>query len=94
MAQRPSLAEEYDHVLNRPNSLKYPFFRNPKPQIWSAYNAVTFFQKRFIGIKIIFRLEMRLEPVPLQLEHVATNQSCNHHSIYLEGWNGGCHFSL
>ena len=29
-------------------------------------------------------MEMRLEPVPLQLEHVATNQSRNHHSTHLD----------
>ena len=28
-------------------------------------------------------IEMGLEPVPLQLEHVATNRSRDHHSIYL-----------
>ena len=28
----------------------------------------------------IFILEMGLEPVPLQLQHVATNRSQNHHS--------------
>ena len=40
--------------------------------------------------------EMGLEPVPLHLEHVATNQSRNHHSTHLtlDGWNGGCDFGL
>ena len=53
---------------------------------------------------------MGLEPVLLQLEHVATNRSRNHHFIHLglrlalalqppsslarDGWNGGCDFDL
>ena len=39
-------------------------------------------------------MEMGLEPVPLQLEHVATNRSRNHHSTYLDRWNGGYDFGL
>ena len=41
-------------------------------------------------------IEMGLEPVPLQLDHIARNRSCNHHSTYLapDGWNGGCKFSF
>ena len=39
---------------------------------------------------------MGLEPVPFQLEHIATNRSRNHHStqIVLDGWNGGCDLGL
>ena len=36
------------------------------------------------GLKI--RLESGLEPVPLQLEHVATNRSRNQHSTHLGEW--------
>ena len=30
-------------------------------------------------------IEMGLEPVPLQLQHIATRRNRN-----LDGWNGGC----
>ena len=38
------------------------------------------YYKQTIGI-----IEMGLKPVPLQLDHVATNRSRNHHSTHLMG---------
>ena len=40
--------------------------------------------------------EMGLESVLLQLEHIATNRSRNHHSTHLaiDGWSGGYDFGL
>ena len=32
-----------------------------------------------------YKIEMKLEPVSLQLEHIATNQRRNHHSNHLDG---------
>ena len=38
---------------------------------------------QYLLLQLESSTEMELEPVPLQLEHVATNRSRNHHSTHL-----------
>ena len=55
-----------------------------------------FIESNSYRVALTISMEMGLEPVPLQLEHVATNRSRNHHSTHLgqDGWNGGCYWNV
>ena len=47
--------------------------------------------------QFVDNMEMGLDPVPRQLEHIATNRSRNHHSTHVEPYMDGmvvCDFGL